>query len=57
MDMLKGGRPLAAIRKDCSCTCKDKLHKLNSLAKEVETLGLKNKELEQKVKGGKEFKI
>ena len=57
MGMLEGGRPLAAIRKDCSCTCKDKLHKLNSLAKEVEILDLKNKELEQKVKGGKELKI
>jgi hypothetical protein len=55
--MLEGGRPLAAIRKDCSCICKDKLHKLNSLAKEVEVLGLQNKELEQKLKGGKEFKI
>jgi len=55
--MLEGGRPLAAIRKDCSCTCKDRLHELNSLTKEVEMLRLKNKELEQKVKGGKEFKI
>jgi len=55
--MLEGGRPLAAIRRDCSCTCKDKLHKLNSLAKETEMLGLKNKELEQKVKGRREFKI
>jgi hypothetical protein len=55
--MLEGGRPLAAIRKDCSCTCKDKLQKMNCLAKEVEMLSLKNKELEQKVEGGKEFKI
>jgi hypothetical protein len=57
MDMLEGGRSLAAIRKDCTCTCKDKLHQLNSLAKEVRMLELKNEDLEQKVKGGKEFKI
>jgi hypothetical protein len=55
--MLEGGRPLAAIRKDCRCTCKDKLHQLNSQAKEVEMLNLKNKELEQKVKGETDFKI
>jgi hypothetical protein len=57
MGMLEGGRPLAAIRKDCTCTCKDKLHQLNSLAKEVKMLELRNEELEKKVKGGKEFKI
>jgi hypothetical protein len=55
--MLEGGRPLAAIRKDCTCTCKDKLHQLNSLANEVKMLELKNKELEQQMKGEIEFKI
>lgn len=57
MGMLEGGRPLAAIRRDCSCTCKDKPHEPNSLAKEVEMLGLEKKELVQKFKGGEEFKI